>query len=92
MQAKVVKLHDQSHQLIEAVRPNLENAAVAPLPVKVQQLQAVAVTKVAILETLGEWQAYQSRLSLSAPAILNACSEPSIDQQPQPGSSSPPAQ
>ena len=59
LQAKVTRLHDQSHQIIEAVGPNLENAAVAPLPVKVQQLQSVAATKAAISETLGEWQEFQ---------------------------------
>ena len=75
LHAKVTKLHEQSHQLVEAVGANLETAAAEPLQVKVQHLQIVAVTKVAISETLGKWQEYQNRLRLSAPAILSTCTE-----------------
>ena len=58
LQAKFTQLHNQSHQIIEAVGPNLEKAVGEPLPVKVQQLQLVAATKATISETLGEWQAF----------------------------------
>ena len=92
LQAKVTQLHDQSHQIIEVVGPNLEKAAAEPLPVKVQQLQSVAVTKVAISETLAEWQAFQARLRLSAPTILSMCTEQSAEQLTHPSGSSPPTQ
>lgn len=92
LQAKVTQLQDQSHQIIEAVGPNLEKAVDETLPVKVQQLQLVASTKATISEALGEWQAFQDRLRVSSPTILSTCNEQSVELQTHPGTSTSPPQ
>jgi len=89
---KITALQTQSQQILDSVGTQLANIADEPLPLPVQQVQAVAVTRVAISETLDEWQAFQDRLRLSAPAILSTCTHQPADQAAQPGSSSHPAQ
>ena len=79
LQSKVTQLQDQSHHIIEVVGPNLEKTVDEPLPTKMVQLQSVASTKAAISETLGEWQAFQDRLRLFAPAVLSICNEQSVE-------------
>lgn len=86
---KVTTLQTQSQQILDSVGPQLENIADETLPVQVQQVQAVVVTRVAISETLGEWQAFQDRLRLSAPAILSTCAEQPINPASQPSGSRP---
>ena len=90
--AKVTSLQTQGHQLLGTVGPQLENIASDPLPVQVQQVQVVVASKVTISDTLGEWQAFQDRLKLSAPAILSTCMGQPTDQATQPSSSSLPTQ
>ena len=89
---KITALQTQSQQILDSVGAQLENIADEPLPLQVQHVQAVALTRVAISETLGEWQAFQDRLRLAAPAILSTCTDQPAEQSMQPSGRSPPAQ
>lgn len=79
LQSKVTQLQEQSQHIIEVFGPNLEKTVGDPLPTKMQQLQSLASTKAAISEALGEWQAFQARLRLTAPAVLSTCNVESIE-------------